>query len=57
MPYKGKYPGVGLGLNIVRELTHSLGGNIELISEEGKGSQFIITLDLELDPAYATSNQ
>lgn len=37
-----KYGGTGLGLTISRELSHLLGGEIQLVSEEGKGSNFII---------------
>ena len=39
-----KHSGGGLGLAISRKLVHLLGGNIEVISEEGKGSEFIIHL-------------
>lgn len=37
-----KYGGTGLGLTISRELAHLLGGEIQLVSEENKGSSFII---------------
>ncbi|OFX83818.1 MAG: hypothetical protein A2W99_02980 [Bacteroidetes bacterium GWF2_33_16] len=40
-----KYEGTGLGLAITRKLTHMLGGEIKLISEKGKGSEFIVSLD------------
>ncbi|MFM7017122.1 MAG: response regulator [Bacteroidota bacterium] len=39
-----KFGGTGLGLAICKELTTMMGGKIELISESGKGSCFIITL-------------
>jgi signal transduction histidine kinase len=39
-----KYGGTGLGLAIVKKLTNLMGGEIEVDSEEGKGSQFTITL-------------
>lgn len=40
------FRGTGLGLPITKRLTYLLGGNIALISEEGKGSTFEITFPL-----------
>jgi signal transduction histidine kinase len=40
------FRGSGLGLSIVRELTHLMGGEIALESEVGKGTTFFITLPL-----------
>ena len=43
-----KYGGTGLGLAIVRRLVKLLGGDIAVASEEGKGSQFTVTIPMEL---------
>ena len=34
--------GVGLGLSICRDIIIALGGSIDIVSEEGKGTDFII---------------
>ncbi len=39
-----KYGGTGLGLAISRELTELMGGSLEVASEAGVGSTFILTL-------------
>jgi PAS domain S-box-containing protein len=41
-----EYGGAGLGLSIVKQLVTMMGGWIELESEEGKGSTFIVILPL-----------
>ena len=42
-----KYGGTGLGLNISRHLANSLGGDITVESELGKGSKFTALLELQ----------
>jgi len=48
-----KYTGSGLGLSIVRELVEQMGGTIQLESQLGEGSLFIVTLSFALDTAPA----
>ncbi len=43
-----RYCGSGLGLSIVRKLTASIGGKIEVRSEPGQGSVFTVTLPVTL---------
>lgn len=49
-----QYGGTGLGLTISRELASLLGGKIALTSEEGKGSQFILEIPVELPTSKAS---
>ena len=42
-----KFGGTGLGLNIAKQLIEMLGGEIELKSAEGRGSEFYFSLDFE----------
>jgi CheY-like chemotaxis protein len=46
-----KYGGTGLGLTICKRLVDLMGGRIEVFSELGRGSRFVVTLDLALPPA------
>jgi len=39
-----KYPGTGIGLALVKELTELLGGKVEVQSQEGKGTTFTVHL-------------
>jgi signal transduction histidine kinase/AmiR/NasT family two-component response regulator len=41
------YGGTGLGLTITQSLVQLMGGNIRVDSEEGKGSDFIVSLSLK----------
>ena len=49
----GKISGTGLGMAIVKKLVEMMGGTIEVESELGKGSRFIVTLEHPLaDESY-----
>ncbi|WP_267256346.1 ATP-binding protein [Coxiella endosymbiont of Ornithodoros maritimus] len=45
---KGFYKGIGLGLRIVKQFMHEMEGEIDLISEYEKGTQFICTISFKL---------
>jgi len=45
-----KYGGTGLGLTISREFIKLMGGELKFESEEGRGSRFYFTLELEEIP-------
>jgi signal transduction histidine kinase/CheY-like chemotaxis protein/HPt (histidine-containing phosphotransfer) domain-containing protein len=46
-----RYGGTGLGLAITRRLCSLMGGTIKVVSSEGAGSVFTVSLVLQLDPA------
>jgi len=56
------YGGTGLGLCISKQLAKTLGGDITVASEKGKGSKFTITIDVgieqnKLEMIHATPTQ
>ncbi|NQY49282.1 MAG: response regulator [Colwellia sp.] len=52
-----KYGGTGLGLTIARELSHLLGGEIQLTSQLNKGSSFTLFLPLSSDEVASSASK
>ncbi|MFZ5452885.1 MAG: ATP-binding protein [Thermodesulfobacteriota bacterium] len=53
--FSTKEEGTGLGLSIANRIVKDHGGRIDLLSQEGQGATFIITLPFPKDQAWATS--
>ena len=50
---RSRYNGAGLGLSIVKEILDKRSGTISVVSTQGHGSTFTVTLPLKVDPSFA----
>lgn len=48
-------PGVGLGLHIVKRVTQRLAGKISVVSKQGNGTCFTVTIPAEFEPGRLVS--
>ncbi|PMN94283.1 ATP-binding protein [Enterovibrio norvegicus] len=48
-----KFGGTGLGLSIVKNIVDTMKGAISVVSDEGKGSTFVITVPVDIIDEYA----
>lgn len=51
------YNGSGLGLSIVKDIVEQMNGEIELESEEGKGTTFKIQIPFEVDTTHTSQEE
>ena len=49
--------GTGLGMAITRNIVDMMGGTIDLVSEQGRGTEFTVTLEFELQEREPGDNQ
>ena len=54
---RSQYKGTGLGMAITKQLTELMGGTIEVESEIGKGSTFIVTITFQRDKTDHSDNR
>lgn len=52
-----RFGGTGLGLSITKRMAEMMGGDIRVESVVGSGSEFILTIELGVDPALADKVQ